>query len=76
MTRFYTLSELGAHAYTAADLASMSDEELVAEINRLDEWDGDLLADLIWRAFPDYDEPWEVGDQICYEAAGKLGFEI
>lgn len=76
MTRFYTLNEIGTHTYTAAELSSMSDAELIDEINRLDEWDADLLADLIWRAYPDYDEPWEAGDAICYNAAEELGYEI
>lgn len=76
MTRFETLNELGTHSYSAAQIASMSDEELVREINSLDVWDSDLMADLIWRAFPDLDEPWEVGDKTCYDAAEALGFEI
>ena len=82
MTRFASLNELGHHSYTAADLSNMTDAALVEEINGLDTWDADLLADLIWRAFPDFEEVdengnhWEVGDPICYEAAKKLGFEI
>ena len=62
--------------YYASDLAALTDEELAERIRKLNEWDGDLLADLIWRAFPDYDEQWEVGDPICYEAAEKLGVRI
>lgn len=76
MKRFESLNEIGTHAYRDMDLAAMTDEGLVAEINRLNEWDADLLADLIWRAFPDFDETWEVGDAACYEAAEKLGFKI
>ena len=82
MIRFASLNDLGTHCYTASELSSMSDKELVDEINSIDEWDADLLADLIWRAFPDFEEIdengdcWQVGDEICYEAAKKLGFEI
>lgn len=76
MTRFYTFDEAMPHSYSSTDIAAMEDDELIAEINRLDCWDADLLADLIWRAFPDYDEPWEVGDRICYDAAEALGGEI
>lgn len=76
MDRFYTLSEPCPHNYSAADMTAMSDAELIAEINRLPDWDADLLSDLIWRAFPDYNDPWEVGDPICYEAAERLGGEI
>lgn len=82
MTRFSSLNEIGTHSYSAADIAIMTDAELIEEINRLDTWDADLLADLIWRAFPDFEEVdengdhWQVGDTICYEAAEKLGFEI
>ena len=45
MTRFSNLREGGPH-YSAEWLASLSDAELVGEINSLDSWDGDLLADL------------------------------
>ena len=76
MTRFYTFSEPMSHSYDASDIAAMSDEELIEEINSSGSWDADLLADLIWRAFPDFDEPWEVGDSICYDAAKALGSEI
>ena len=76
MKRFSTFSEPIPHAYSEAEIANMSDETLVAAINDAPDWDADLLADLIWRAFPDHDEPWEVGDPICYEAAEKLGYEI
>lgn len=76
MDRFYTFSEPVAHSYTPEALAGMSDAELAEEINRLPDWDGDLMADLIWRAFPDYDGPWEVGDELCYQAAESLGLEI
>lgn len=76
MERFSMLSELGTHNYNVSEISAMSDEDLIAEINSLADWDADLLEELIWRAFPDYDEPWEVGDLICYEAAEKLGGEI
>lgn len=76
MTRFYTFAEPMTHAYTEAQIAGMTDEELAAEIRACADWDADLLADLIWRAFPDYAEPWEVGDTICYEAAEALGVKI
>ena len=57
-------------------IADMSDAELIKEIVDCNSWDADLLHDLIWRAFPGYDQPWEVGDPICYAAAEKLGFDL
>ena len=76
MKRFSTFSEPVPHAYTETEIATMSDETLVAAINDAPDWDADLLADLIWRAFPDYSDQWEVGDRICYDAAEKLGLEL
>ena len=78
MERFSTFTGANQplHEYSPLDIAAMSDEGLVQTINDRADWDADLLADLIWRAFPDFDKPWEVGDAICYEAAEKLGFEI
>lgn len=57
-------------------IEELSNEELVDEINKLGFWDGDLVTELMDRAFPDYDAPWEVGDEITYEAARKLGYEL
>lgn len=76
MKRFSTFSEATPHAYSEAEIAAMSDSELVDEINRNADWDADLLHDLVWRAFPDREEPFECGDPVCYEAAEKLGYEI
>ncbi len=76
MKRFASLSESGTHPYDMVTLVKMSDKELVKEINGLPDWDADLLADLIWRAFPEFEGEWEVGDEICYKAAEKLGYEI
>ena len=76
MNRFYTLNEEGTHLYTAEDIAEMTDCELADEIRSAPVWDGDLLADLIWRAFPDFDEEWEAGDETCFRAAETLGVEI
>lgn len=76
MKRFYTFGEQMPHEFSPLEVAAMSDAELAKAINDRAEWDADLLADLIWRAFPDYDEPWEVGDPICYQAAEKLGVEV
>lgn len=76
MKRFCTYGEPMPHEFTQAEILSMSDRELVDAINASGSWDADLLADLIFRAFPDFAEPWEVGDPICYDAAEALGFEL
>lgn len=70
------LNEIGTHCYTASCLADLTNAELVNEINSLPYYDSDLCSELVERAFPDYSEPWEVGDAIMYKAAEKLGVEI
>ena len=75
MERFMNLN-LREQSYSPAAIAAMSDEELAAEIRNAADWEPELIADLIWRAFPDYDEPWEVGDKVCFDAAEALGVEI
>lgn len=55
---------------------ALSDEALVREINSLGYWDGDLLKELVGRAFPGHPDDWECGDQVCYDAAAELGFEL
>lgn len=57
-------------------IEKLSNEELVNEINKLGFWDGDLVTELMDRAFPDYEKPWEVGDAITYEAARELGYKL
>ena len=76
MERFSSFNEAIPHAYTISDLVAMDDAELVATINQEPNWEPELVEDLIWRAFPDYSEPWGVGDSICYQAAEKLGLHL
>lgn len=76
MKRFDHINTYGTVGYTPAEIAAMTDADLAAAIRNEEDWNPSLLEDLIWRAFPDYDEPWEVGDPICYEAAEALNVEI
>ena len=76
MTRFSFIDEVGTMGYTPAEIAAMTDEELAQAIRDDPDWNGTLLEDLIWRAFPDTEEEWEIGDALCYRAAEALGVEI
>ena len=76
MKRFDYINTYGTVGYTPAEIAAMTDTELAAAIREEPDWNPALLEDLIWRAFPEYDEPWEVGDPICYDAARALGVPI
>lgn len=76
MKRFSMFDEIGSELYTRSDIAAMSDKELADAIRAGEEWDAHLLEELIWRAFPDYDGAWEVGDWTCFDAAKVLGVEI
>ena len=58
-------------------VCTLTDEELAEEIVKT-EWDPDLMRDLFWRA--DMIEEWEAmdgwNDDLCHEAAKKLGVSI
>lgn len=82
MNRFS--NSVGAH-YTPEFLCGLSDEELAAEIREGDEWDFDLIRDLLWRADLleayeeiDTDAPGYEKEQwaLIYKAAETLGVTI
>lgn len=64
--------------YLPEHLCVLSDEELAEEIRNSQEWDLDMIQNLIWRA--NLVDEWENADEnyeeIAYKAAGVLGVEI